>query len=92
MGSRCCTHVDPVAVELLRHQVSKVDAHSLAKQEGAVVGDVDACSHTATYTTAMRQMLSSQAVSKGENSRSQQAILNHLCGHATLQAGGNQPC
>ena len=37
------THRDHVSIELLRHQVAKVDAHSLTEQEGAIISNVHTC-------------------------------------------------
>lgn len=45
------THVHIVAIKLLCHQVSKVDAHCLTEQEGAIVSDLHACrNHMRSHT------------------------------------------
>jgi hypothetical protein len=43
-GNTIKTHIDQVAIELLRHQVAKVDANCLTEQEGAVISNLNTCS------------------------------------------------
>jgi hypothetical protein len=49
------THIDSVTIELLSHKVSKVDPHSLTKQERAVICNVHTC--TPATATMVRQQL-----------------------------------